>query len=63
MELSGVQTLHVPIDIVGKNNSDEVLICGDFSLTYHSCAEVETYPFPKVEGLHEALRGCKVSVF
>ena len=34
-------------------------ICGDFSLTYNSCADAETYPLPKLEDLHEALKGCK----
>ena len=49
-----------PIVIVGKKNSEEVRICGDFSLTYNSCADVETYPLQKLDDLHEALRGCKV---
>ena len=49
-----------PIVIVGKKNSEEVRICGDFSLTYNSCADVETYPLPRLDDLHEALRGCKV---
>ena len=31
-----------PIVIVGKKNSEEVRICGDFSLTYNPCADVET---------------------
>ena len=49
-----------PIVIVGKKNSEEVRICGDFSLTYNSCAHVETYSLPKLDDLHEALRSCKV---
>ena len=49
-----------PIVIVGKKNSEEVRSCEDFSLTYNSCADVETHPLPKLDDLHEALRGCKV---
>ena len=45
-----------PIVIVGKKNSEEVRISGDFCLTYNSCADVETYPLPKLDDLHEALR-------
>ena len=53
-------TCAAPIVVVGKKNCDDVRICGDFSVTYNSCADVETYPLPKIEDLHEAMRGCKV---
>ena len=39
---------------------DEVRVCGDFSVTYNACAEVETYPMPKIEDMHSSLRGCQV---
>jgi len=32
-----------PIVVVGKKESDEVRVCGDFSVTYNACANVETY--------------------
>ena len=49
-----------PIVIVGKRNSDDIRVCGDFSVTYNSCADVETYPLPKIEDIYEVLRGSKV---
>ena len=49
-----------PIATVGKKDGDEVRVCGDFSVTYNACAEVETYPMPKIEYMHSALRGCQV---
>ena len=49
-----------PIVTVGKKDCDEVRVCGDFSVTYNACAEVETYPMPKIEDMHSALRGCQV---
>ena len=49
-----------PIVTVGKKDGDEVRVCGDFSVTYNACAEVETYPMPKIEDMHSALRGCQV---
>ena len=53
-----------PIVVVEKKNSNEVRVCGDFSVTYNSCAEIKSYPIPKIEDLHQALRGCKVfSIF
>ena len=45
---------------MGKKDGDEVRVCGDFSVTYNACAEVETYPMPKIEDMHSALRGCQV---
>ena len=50
-----------PIVAVNKRDSEDVRICGDFSVTYNSCADVETYPLPKIEDIHEAVRGCKLS--
>ena len=49
-----------PIVVVNKRDSEDVRICGDFSVTYNSCADVETYPLPKIEDIHEAVRGCKL---
>ena len=49
-----------PIVVVNKRDSEVVCICGDFSVTYNSCADVETYPLPKIEDIHEAGRGCKL---
>ena len=49
-----------PIVVVGKKDSDKVRICGDFSVTYNSCADLVRYPLPKIEDLHTAMRGCKV---
>ncbi|CAB3989970.1 Transposon Tf2-9 poly, partial [Paramuricea clavata] len=49
-----------PIVTVGKKDGDEVRVCGDFSVIYNACAEVETYPMPKIEDMHSALRGCQV---
>ena len=49
-----------PIVVVGKKGTDDVRICGDFSVTYNKCADVETYPLPKIEDIHEAVRGCRV---
>ena len=53
-------TSAVPIVTVGKKDGDEVRVCGDFSVTYNSCANVETYPMSKIEDMHSALRGCTV---
>ena len=53
-------TSAAPIVTVGKKDGDEVRVCGDFSVTYNSCANVETYPMPKIEDMHSALRGCTV---
>ena len=49
-----------PIIVVGKKESDEVRVCGDFSITYSACANVETYPMPQIEEMHSALRGYTV---
>ena len=40
-----------------KKESDEVRVCGDFSVTFNACANVETYPMPQIEDMHSALRG------
>ena len=53
-------TSAAPIVTVGKKDGDEVRVCGDFSATYNSCANVETYPMRKIEDMHSALRGCTV---
>ena len=45
---------------MGKKDGDEVRVCGDFSETYNSCANIETYPMPKKEDMHSALRGFTV---
>ena len=49
-----------PSLVVGKKGTDDVRICGDFSVTYNKCADAETYPLPKIEDIHEAVRGCRV---
>ena len=49
-----------PIVVVNKRDSEDVRICGDFCVTYNSCADVETYPLPRIEDIHEAVRGCKL---
>ena len=49
-----------PIVPVLKKNTNEVRICGDFSVTFNSCADVIHYPIPKIHDLHAALRGGKV---
>ena len=66
MEANGIiervstATCAAPIVVVGKKDSDKVRICGDFSVTYNSCADLVCYPLPKIEDLHAAVRGCKV---
>ena len=49
-----------PIVFVGKKESEDVSVCGDFSVTYNAYANVETYPMPQIEDMHSALRGCTV---
>lgn len=49
-----------PIVVVGKKDSDEVRVRGDFSVTYNAFANDETYPMPQIEDVHSALRGCTV---
>ena len=51
-------TSAAPIVTVGKKTGDEVRVCVDFSVTYNSCANAETYPMAKIEDMHFALRGC-----
>lgn len=47
-----------PIVPVVKENKDDIRICGDFSVTYNACAKMVSYPIPRIEDLHAALRGC-----
>ena len=49
-----------PIVVVGKKDSEDVLVCGDFSVTYNASARVETYPMLQIEDMHSAFRGCTV---
>ena len=49
-----------PIVVVGKKESEDVRVCGDFSVTYNAYANVETYPMPQIEDMHSALRWCTV---
>ena len=49
-----------PIVVVGKKESEDVRVCGDFSVTYNAYPNVETYPMPQIENMHSALRGCSV---
>jgi len=49
-----------PIVVVGKKESEDVCVCGDFSVTCNAYANVETYPMPQIEDMHSALRGCTV---
>ena len=39
-----------PIVVVGKKDSEDVHVCGDFSVTYNASARVETYPMPQIGG-------------
>lgn len=48
------------LPIVGKKKSEDVRVCGDFSVTCNAYADVETYPMPQIEDMHSALRGCTV---
>ena len=43
-----------PIVVVGKKESEDVRVCGDFSVTYNAYANVETYPIPQIEDGHSA---------
>ena len=47
----------VLIVVVNKRDSEDVRICGDSSVIYNSCADVETYPLPKIYDIHEVVRG------
>jgi hypothetical protein len=58
IERVSVAKCAAPIVPVPKKNSEDVRICGDFSVTYNPCAAVVTYPIPRIEDLHAALRGC-----
>ena len=49
-----------PIVVIKKKNTDELRICGDFSVTYNTCADLVSYPIPRIEDLHAALRGCSI---
>ena len=48
------------IAVVGKKDSEDVLVCGDFSVTYNASTRVETYPMLQIEDMHSAFRGCTV---
>ena len=39
---------------VGKKDGEGICVCGDFSVTYNACADIETFP------MHSVLKGCKV---
>ena len=58
--VSSATSAAAPIVTVGKKDFDDVRVFGDFSVTYNACANVETYPMPKIEDMHSALRGCTV---
>ena len=58
IESTSIASSAAPIVPVAKKNSNEVCVCGDFSVTFNECADVYTYPIPKIEDLHGALRGC-----
>ncbi len=45
---------------VGKKDGEGICVCGDFSVTYNACADIETFPMPKIEDMHSVLKGCKV---
>ena len=48
-----------PLVTVDKHgNPNDLRVCGDFSLTFNVCADMVTYPIPRIEDLHSALRGC-----
>ena len=49
-----------PIVAVPKKSSDQIRVCGDFSVTYNSCADIVQYPIPRIEDLHSVLQGCKM---
>ena len=49
-----------PIVAVPKKYSEQIRVCGDFSVTYNSCADVVQYPIPRIEDLHSALQGCNM---
>ena len=49
-----------PIVVVGKKESEDVRVCGDFSVTYNAYVDVETYPMSQIEDMHSALRRCTV---
>ena len=49
-----------PIVVAGKKDSEDVRVCGDFSVTYNASARVDIYPLPQIEDMHSALRGCTV---
>ena len=45
---------------VHKKNTDDLRICGDFSIMYNACAEQVQYPIPKIVDLHATFCGCSV---
>lgn len=48
------------IVVVGKKDSDEVCVCGDFSVIYNVCVNVEIYFMLQIEDMYLVLRGCIV---
>ena len=49
-----------PIVPVPMKDSHDVRICGDFSITFNAYVGMVSYPIPKIEDRHAALRGCTV---
>ena len=49
-----------PIVVAGKKESEDVRVCGDFSVTYNAYANVKTDPMPQIKDMHSVLRGCTV---
>ena len=48
-----------PIVAVPKKSSDQIRVCGGFSVTYNSCAGIVQYPILRIEDLHSVLQECK----
>ena len=46
-----------PILVVGRIGTWDFRICGNFSVIYNKCTDVETYPLPKIEDIYDAIRG------
>jgi hypothetical protein len=55
--ITKVSTLPCAAPVVPVEKKDStVCVCGDFSTTFNACAEVISYPIPRIEDLHTALR-------
>ena len=48
-----------PIFVARKQNSGNVLICGDFRITVNPVSKLDRYPIPKIEDLFVRLSGGK----